>query len=203
MCTHGVASNIHRGIKISLQSKHLHISPVWFSSSCLRVNCRIIAVCRQATSQASGPWFMWKVCRKGYTPVLHLFTLLLLGNNNTQSYHLCFECFYIWSFLPAKELNNSLLLCRADHDRKLPGEHDDTMRNFVLAQALPAVSYQLLVFRRQLLHATSGCNNKTSSSTPLNDQLEDGHSIRGNAQTKLLPIHLQNKVEHQVSNLLT
>lgn len=75
------------------------------------------------------------------------------------------------------------------------------MRNFVLAQALPAVSYQLLVFRRQLLHATSGCNHKTSSSTPLNDQLKDGHSIRGTAQTKLLPIHLQNKVEHQVSNL--
>lgn len=105
-------------------------------------------------------------------------------------------------FFQRKELNNSLFLCRADHDRKLPGEHDDTMRNFVLAQALPAVSYQLLVFRRQLLHATSGCNHKTSSSTPLNDQLKDGHSIRGTAQTKLLPIHLQNKVEHQVSNLL-
>lgn len=104
MYTHGVASNIHRGIKINLQSKHLHISPVWFSSSCLRVNCRIIAVCRQATSQASGPWCMWKVCRKGYTPVLHLFTLLLLGNNNTQSYHLCFECFYIWSFFPAQRI---------------------------------------------------------------------------------------------------
>lgn len=34
----------------------------------------------------------------------------------------------------------------------LPGEHDDPMRNFILAQALPAVSYQVLVFHREIPH---------------------------------------------------
>lgn len=71
------------------------------------------------------------------------------------------------------------------------------MGNFVLAEALPAASYQLLVFPWQLLHATPGCNHKTSSSTPLRDQSEDSHNIRGNPQTKLQPTHLKSKVEHQ------
>lgn len=46
----------------------------------------------------------------------------------------------------------------------LPGEHDNTMRNFVLAQALPAASNQLFVFFRQILHPLAGDKRETSSS---------------------------------------
>lgn len=79
--------------------------------------------------------------------------------------------------------------------KTLPWKHDDTMRNFVLAQALPAASYQLLVFPWQLLHPPSGCKHETSSSggggghtTPLQDkeaQFEESHNIWVNPQTKL------------------
>jgi len=65
----------------------------------------------------------------------------------------------------------------ADLCDTLPGKHDDAMRNLVLAQALPAASYQLLVFPRQLLHPPAGGNTRQvllerKHTTPLQDKID-------------------------------